>query len=528
MRIYKTLTILATGVALAACNEALVPDFNVPTGFPHSVAALQSEFTGTFNGIRFDLAAYQLEMDGFARNSAYYTPSEERFVTQLTGQTPLDDDNFGSRDWAFEYETIKEADSVIGVLPTLTNNGLAIPAANIKALVGSMETTKALNYMYVLLSHDTVGIAISNPGGPITGNIAPIVCARDSWKDIIAILDTAQADFVAAGPSTILGVPNSVFPTLQVPPGYAAIGTTAGGWMNLVLALRGRARVEYAYAIAQGPGGTRPDSASPGGPDANQLDSAIIDIQASSLYSSSLSPGEAVNFNDIGVFHSFSSAAGDVVNPIFPNSAAIFVMEGAARQIDTTNDLRFLAKFAIAPSLPTSNGSNSASSYAYFNNIGLSTPMPIIRNLELQFLLARAYLGTGQLVKAAQTVDAVRTQVGGLPSALTGPYSLIHVDSVKTINGTKTLFTDTVTYTVNQSSYTSVRDFLIREMIPTLMDDGTGDQIAAIRDYGLILQDLTTWEHIPGNNGVDLHTSQENIPVAERQQRNNSFAPVCS
>jgi hypothetical protein len=526
MRIYKTLTILAAATALVACNEALVPDFNVPTGFPHSVAALQSEFTGTFNRVRFDLGAYQLTMDGFARNSAYYTPSEERFVTQLTGQSPLDDDNFGACCWNTEYAAAKEADSMIAVLPTLTNNGLAIPAANIKALQGAMETTKALNYMYSLLAHDTSGIAINNPGGPITGTLAPILCARDAWKEIIGILDTAQADFVAAGPSTTLGVPNSVFPALQTPPGYAALGTTAGGWVNLVLALRGRARVEYAYAIARGPGGTRPDSASVGGPDATQLDSAIADITSSSLYSATLSAAEAVAFNDLGVFHSFSSAADDIVNPIFPNSASIFAMEGAVRQIDTANDQRFFAKFAQAPAEPTSNGAISASSYAYFNNIGLSTPMPIIRNLELQFLLARAYLGTGQLAKAAQTVDAVRTQVGSLPSGLAGPYSLIHVDSVHTNGTVKTLFTDTVTYTVNQTNYVSVRDFLMREMIPTLMNDGTGDQIAAVRDYGLVLQDLTTWEHLKGF-GTDFHTSQEPIPAVERQQRNNNFAAVC-
>jgi hypothetical protein len=109
-------------------------------------------------------------------------------------------------------------------------------------------------------------------------------------------------------------------------------------------------------------------------------------------------------------------------------------------------------------------------------------------------LLARAYLGTNQLAKAAQTVDAVRTTVGGLASGLGG---------------------------VNTTSYPSVRDFLMREMLPTLMEDGTGDQIIAIRDYGLVLQDLTTW------GASDFHTSMLNIPSVERQQRNNQFAAVC-
>jgi hypothetical protein len=131
MRLYKILSIVAVGPALLACNEALITDYNTPTGFPHSVAALQSEFTGTFSRVRPDMGVFELTVDGFARNSAYYTPSEERFVTELTGISPLDDDNFGAGVWNLEYSAAKSADSLIGVLPTLTNNGLAIPAANI-------------------------------------------------------------------------------------------------------------------------------------------------------------------------------------------------------------------------------------------------------------------------------------------------------------------------------------------------------------------------------------------------------------
>lgn len=492
MRPYRTLMTLGSGLALAACNEALVPDYNVPTGFQHAVSALQSEMTGAFSETRVNIVFYHEATEGFARTSAYFTPSEDRFVTELTGEIPLDLDNFGALVWNEEYQAIKDADSIIAVLPTLTNNGAAIPTANIKALQGSMETWKALNYMYVLLAHDTVGIAIDNVGGPISGTLAPIVCARDAWRAIIAILDTAQADFTAAGPNTVMGVPGSVFPALQVPPGFNAIGNTPGGWMNFVLALRGRARVELAYAVANGPGGTRPTPTSAGAPDVTQLDSAITDITASNLYSPTLGAGEAVNVNDAGVFHSFSSAANDLSNPIFGISGDDYALESAAQQIDTLNDQRFLAKFALAPALPT-NVTGVASSYIYINNIGLSSNMPIVRNIELQFLLARAYLGIGSYAKAASIVDNVRTVVGGLPSALP----------------------------LAASDYVHTRDFLMKEMIPSLMGDATGDQIAAIRDYGLLLVDLTTW------GASDYHTSQENIPQPERTARNNNFAPVC-
>jgi hypothetical protein len=494
MRTYaRTLTVFVASLVLAACNEALIPDFNTLTGFPHSVSALQNEFSGALQGARSDVGAFTLSTDAFARSAAYYTPSEPRFVTEWTGDAALDDDNFGAGIWANMYTTVKTADTIIGILPTLTNNGTSIPTASIKALQGVMETTKALAYMYVALTHDTNGVAMNNPGGPITGNLAPILCARDSWKEIVAMLDTAKAELDAAGPGTTLGVPNSSF-TLQLPPGFSALGSTAGSFEGLTLALRGRARIEYAYAIARGPGGTPPTATAPGSPDQSQLDSAITDITSSSLYTSSLSSGEAVAANDLGAFHSWSSAAGDVSNQIFGFAASVFVLEGAAKQIDTLHDQRFLAKFAIAPGLPTSPGASLASSYAYLNNIGLATPTPIVRNVELQFLLARAYLGTGQLTQAAHTVDAVRTTVGGLASGLPG---------------------------VNTADYASVRDFLMREMLPSLMEDGTGDQIVALRDYNLIMQDLTTW------GSADFHTSMMNIPAVERTQRNNNFVTVC-
>jgi len=487
------LTVLVMSATLVACNEALVPDFNTLTGFPHSVSALQNEMSGALNGLRSDVGAFDLSMDAFARSAAYYTPSEPRFVTEWTGENALDDDNFGAAIWANMFTAIKTADTIIAILPTLTSNGAPVPTASVKALQGVMETTKALGYMYVALSHDTNGVAMNSPGGAITGNIAPILCARDSWKEIVAMLDTAKAELDAAGPGTTLGIPNSGF-ALQLPPGFAALGTTAGSFEGLTLAVRARARIEYAYAIARGPGGSAPTATTPGSPDQSQLDSAITDITSSSLYTSNLSGGEAVAANDLGAFHSWSSAAGDVSNPIFGNAASVFVLERAAKQIDTLNDLRFLAKFGIAPALPTSPGASLASSYSYLNNIGLSTPTPIVRNIELQFLLARAYLGTGQLVQAAQTVNAVRTTVGGLASGLPG---------------------------VNTASYPSVRDFLMQEMLPSLMQDGTGDQIVAVRDYGLVTQDLTTW------GSGDFHTSVMNIPQVERTQRNNNFAPVC-
>jgi hypothetical protein len=499
MRAYRTLlsasAALAVGLTLTGCNEALVPDFNALAGFPHNATALQNEFTGAFNRPRDEIGFFVQLTDAFAREDAYYTPSEERFVTQLTGQQPLDDDNFGAGMWDFEYNAVKIADTVLAIIPQLTlKSGGALPAANQKALIGVLETTKALDYMYIALSHDTNGVAVNAVGMP-TSSPAPILCAKDTWKQIVAMLDSATADFDAAGAGTVLGFPDGSF-TLALPPGYAALGNTAGGYEALTLALRGRARIEYAYAIARQAGGASvPTVASAGSPDQAQLDSAITDIKASSLYSASLSTAAANPANDLGVFHSFSGASGDVPNPTFGNASAMFALQGAVSQIDTVNDLRFTTKFVHATK-PTSPGNSAAADFAMnLTNINISTPIPITRNVELNFLLARAYLGTGQLLLAAQTVDNIRTSVGGLATGLGS---------------------------VNTADYASVRDFMLKEMIPSLMTDGLGEHIVSIRDYGTIMRDLTTW----GAN--DQHTSMENIPLTEREARNGNFKAVCT
>jgi hypothetical protein len=499
MRLYKTTAILITGLSLVGCNEALVRDFNTPTGYPHTIGSLQSEFTGIFSNMRVEEGRLDFTLEGFARSAAYYTPSEVRFVTMFTGSAKLDDDNFGALSWQNEYTYAKDADTLASILQTLTTSaGAKMPTANLNALLGVVETIKAMDYMYVALTHDTNGVAMAAPGQPYSGTLAPILCARDSWKEIVAMLDSAKADLDAAGASTKFGWPGTEFATMQVPPGFASVSANAGAYEAFTQALLARARIEYAYAIARGPGGNAPTVTSAGSPDQAQLDSAIADITSSALYTPNLSVSEAIPANDAGVFFTYSAAAGDLQNQNFAQSASVYALEGAAKQVDTLHDQRWLAKWQVAPAQPTSTGAAAASSWVFTANLTPSTPQTITRNLELNFLLARAYLGTGQLLKAAQIVDAVRTTVGGLASGLPG---------------------------VNTSDYVSVRDFLMKEMLPTLIKDGPGEQLVAIRDLGLVMQDLTTWETLAPF--TDYHTSVENIPSVEREQRHNNFAPIC-
>jgi hypothetical protein len=250
--------------------------------------------------------------------------------------------------------------------------------------------------------------------------------------------------------------------------------------------------VEYAYAIARSSPATAPTLTSPGSPDQNQLTLAITDIQAAApLYSATLSSAEAVPANDLGVFHKFSTASGDRTNSIGSEAGSIFALRDAVVQIDSEHDLRFLAKFSYDSTLPTSSGASAASHWVVGSNITVNSPIPIVRNLELQFILAQAYLGTSQYTSAINTINAVRVNVGGLLAA-TVP-----------------------------ANYTAVRDFLLAEQRPTLIMDGTGDRTIALREYGLVAHADTTWAP------SDFQTSMQNIPLNELNARGGNITPVC-
>jgi hypothetical protein len=497
MRRFMCCLFLAVGAV--ACNESTVPNFNAATGLPHTAAALQSEVTGAFDAGRTDIGNFELFMDAFARNSAYFTPSEQRFVLVGTGSVAVNPGDLfvGPVVWDFYYNAIKGIDSIIAAVPKLefsTSAGLApLPPAQQEAMFGAMETLKALYYMYILETRDTLGIPINGVG---QSKPAPILCNRDAWAQIVAMLDSAADSLTKSGPST-------AFPVVM-PPGFSQVSGSAGAYLGFTRGLRGKARIYYAYTT-----GRPTDTLSVGSPNAAQLDSAIADIQAAApVYSTSLSASEAVAGNDFGVFHTFSTSSNDVPNPINTVSGATFLLWDALNDIDTT-DNRFTAKYvdAGAANGPQSPGAPIGSFFHYANNMSGSAPLPIIRNVELQLLLAEAEISLQQYAPAIAVLRALRTTVGGLADTVVNP------------------------------DYVSARNFFLREQRVSLLSDGEGDRVVTLRNWNLIVARDTTWSStgfghdtaaIHQRPGVtDHHTSIVPIPLGESDARGGNIAPVC-
>ena len=158
--------------AVAACSNPTVPNFNALNGFPHTAAALQSEVTGAFDGVRTDIGNYNLFTDGMARNTAYFTASEQRFVSVVTGESFAGpgDVFMGPSVWDFYFNAVKGIDTIIGnisaIVVTTSSGSGPMPAAQQESLFGAMETLKAMYYMYIAQTRDTLGVPINEVGRP--------------------------------------------------------------------------------------------------------------------------------------------------------------------------------------------------------------------------------------------------------------------------------------------------------------------------------------------------------------------------
>jgi hypothetical protein len=348
--------------------------------------------------------------------------------------------------------------------------------------------------MYLAESRDSLGVPVNNIGK--SGSYAPILCNPSVWKAIVAMLDSAKTQLTSGDSATVI--------PLTFPAGFLNTASAAGSstltvrqFRALTLALLGKAEVEYAFAIGR---------AANGAPDQTQLAAAVNDIQASAIYSATLNQSEAVPESDIGAFFVFSTASGDRVSPIFNTVATSwFLYNSALAQFDTS-DARFQAKFKM-----TADGQPSATEVSYkrpdgvvlgspwfYKDLSGSAPVVIVRNIELQFLLAQAQLGLGQPAAAAATVDKVRTVVGGLSSGLGS---------------------------VNVADFASVRDFLLAEQRVSLIGEGTGDHNIAMREYGLVKSTYTDW-NTTDSPTADFQSSVLPLPSAESDARNGAVACV--
>jgi len=471
-------------VALSACDTPTVPNYASPNPDVTTRTGLQTLVTGLFGGTRNDLVWVITEMASFARDAGNFTNTDPRFITEFLGDgTPVGNSDFGVFGWNNQFQMVRTADSILAALPGV-KSPTAYSAGERAQITGVVLTIKALNYMYLAEQRDTSGVPIGGDKLNDLGTPAPILCNKDVWAAIVAILDSGNAA-LAVDPTDPLAI--------SLPAGFSAVSATAASFAAFNRGLAGKANLELAYAIARSSAGTAPTPTSAGAPDHNALLRADSAIAASTLYQpSALTTPAAGPFSDpLAVYHTFSGTSGDIVNPVNGEIGTLRMMREFTASVDTVNDQRWKAKFVKNSAGEQQQGYASVSDsfiVAFYPNV--SSPIPIVRNEELVLVRAQIRLGLGDLPGAWTLINDVRTQVGGLPPEAAS------------------------------TDYSTTRDALMREQRISTVLESSSDRAIAIRMYGLAAVADTTW----GSN--DTHATLMPVPITELSGR-TSATPSC-
>ena len=465
-----------------ACSTDPVSNLNqVKPGTDHE--SNNELFEGVLYYTRLQLGNQVIMFSSFSRDAMNFTTTDNEFITMWGGDaTPISNSRFyGTANWTNWFTAIRQSQQLLAALP---NAVPAYSAGDLAKWKGIVYTIEAYAYMNAQYTKDTLGLPYNGPLGDVN-TPAPILCARDAWKAIVALLDSGE---------TQLNVDQSPGLPLPLPSGFAAVSaqaspsTTPGSFAAFNRALAAKANLELAYAIARSPGGTPPTPTAVGSPDAAALTRADSALHASALYSSTnLTPPVAGGFNDaLAVYEDFSGQSGDLPNQyLLQYGTTYYVLKEAVADFDPAD--KRLVKIIPAAGAAGTGYASAASPMTVGMYPSSSSPMPIIRNEELNLFEAEIRLGLGDIPGAINAINAVRVNVGGLPAlSATG------------------------------QTYMSVRNQILKELRASTIAEPSGDRVAALRDYGLPAVADTTW------GAKDTHATVEPLSSADIEGRPNS------
>ena len=474
--------VLASSVA---CKDSNIPFYTSPTSISNSPDGIQNAVTGLIAASRQDVGNYIFYMTMFARDEANIQEDNPQNTLNGLGLDAIPP----AQDIAWDnlYLSIGAAINVINAVPNVVPAYTAPQAA---AVVGFAQTMEALNLMILAETRDTLGIPVH---AVTSGGVGPVYCNKDVWAQIVAELDSANNSLQAAG---------SIPLPVKLPAGFSSVNTTAapsttpGSFAAFNRALAAKAGLELAYAIARNAAGTAPTPGTSGAPDVNALTRADSAATASALYTpTSLSPEPTGGWTDSpdGVFWDWSAQAGDVVNPLNSAQGVWVTLRTLVADVDTINDLRWKAKFGPNPfGLQLAQYDSITVRTLYTAYAATSTPIPIIRSEGLVLDRAQIQLGLGNFAEAITLINNVHQSVGGFATPLT-----------------------------IASTYTAVRDSLMKEERISTVFESSNDRTVSIRMYNLEATADTTF------GTRDLHTTVIPVPAAEIQGRGGQYTVTC-
>lgn len=350
--------IILLGLSLGGCESL---DFANPNSPSVESATLRTLIAGAEAGMRVDYAIYLQEVSVVGREAYYFEPADPRYTGELlTGE--IDPGGFLlNRPWSARYNVVKNATILIDKVASSDLN--TAEQAGINGFAGTIIAYQLLLNLNLM---DENGIKLDFSG--VLDNFAT---KDESFTAIEKYLDDAATDLGNAGSSF----------WFELSSGFAGYDTPAT-FLTFNRAIRARVAVyqqDWAAALTA-------------------LDASFLDAAGS--------------LNE-GVYHVYSSGAGDQINEIYENPEASFVkfMVHPSFEADAdTNDTRLDAKSFKRGTSTLFNELTSDRSVTIVT--GSSDPLPIIRNEELILLRAEANIGSGNYTLAQADIDIIRAEYG--------------------------------------------------------------------------------------------------------------------
>jgi hypothetical protein len=366
------------GVVLAtalACTSLDAPDENAASvgGLTDSPTAssVAAATQGLVAAMRIDASTVVTRFGIFGREGYNLDPGNPELVSnyfQVLGDLAI---------WSNEYTTIKLADMVMDATAKVPQ----FTAEQQEGILGFAQTVKAIELLNVIRTVGASGAALDAPS-TATSPLPAILDQAQLYAGIQALLDSAQTHLQAAGTS---------FP-FALGPGFAGFDTPPT-FILLNRAIRARADI-----------------------DIEDYPDALTDLSASFL--STTQP------MSVGVYFTYSTVSGDLVNPLYEAEPRNFythpsIVNAAQLKADNTPDARVTAD--VREVTPVTRYSLSTQ-WAFKLYSNPAAPIPLIRNEELILLRAEANLGLSHTSLAIQDINVVRTTSGGL-QPISDPYA---------------------------------------------------------------------------------------------------------
>lgn len=406
MKRYTTIALaVATVVATACKDNAATNPIDAPTVDALEGAltrtTLQQLVTGVLGQDRagFATTTVLILSEIFARDAYRIDTSEPRYVNETLGGQPDPGSFAGSGGWTNFYVATRAANNILLAIPTAP--ATSFTDAEKSATLGFLRTIKALDYYRVLEMRDSIGIAIQTDNAD---EITPIRCKTAVLTYIAALLDSANADFTAAGGAT--RVP------FTLPGGYTTFGRDYGLVSNLVRFNRGlKGKVDlYRVLDHQNPQPSLAPTA------VAELTEALGGAAPGAVPTADFTKGPYYVFVPGG--------SENFANPLSDDKIGLHPLLRDSVQAGDTRGAKIVDRAAAL----TGQGLSTAITYlgAVPTAANQAAPIGILRDEELVLLRAQAYVEAGNLPAAALDVNSVRANYG------LGP--LVFVDRTSAIN----------------------------------------------------------------------------------------------